>query len=107
MCRKYRRGTGTGRDCCYEFMYTYVVVGGRVRALNFAFDIIFLICFCYVVVLMYVFVLKRDKMESFFLGETLKYLYLLFDEGDKVPLDKYVLNTEAHPLPKWIVEENG
>lgn len=41
----------------------------------------------------------RDKMESFFLGETLKYLYLLFTDEDILPLDRYVLNTEAHPLP--------
>uniref|UniRef100_A0A8C5NC28 alpha-1,2-Mannosidase n=1 Tax=Gouania willdenowi TaxID=441366 RepID=A0A8C5NC28_GOUWI len=44
----------------------------------------------------------RDKMESFFLGETLKYLYLLFsDEPDLISLDHYVFNTEAHPLPIW------
>ncbi|XP_074525945.1 mannosidase, alpha, class 1B, member 1b [Halichoeres trimaculatus] len=44
----------------------------------------------------------RDKMESFFLGETLKYLYLLFsDEPDLISLDQYVFNTEAHPLPIW------
>lgn len=44
---------------------------------------------------------KRDKMESFFLAETLKYLYLLLDDSqpDLVPLDQYVFNTEAHPLP--------
>ncbi|KAF3326856.1 mannosyl-oligosaccharide 1,2-alpha-mannosidase MNS3 [Carex littledalei] len=42
---------------------------------------------------------KRDKMETFFLGETLKYFYLLFGENDVLPLDKYVFNTEAHPLP--------
>lgn len=42
----------------------------------------------------------RNKMESFFLGETLKYLYLLFnDDMNDVPLDKFVFNTEAHPLP--------
>ena len=41
----------------------------------------------------------RDKMESFFLGETLKYLFLLFSDIDIVPLDKFVFNTEAHPLP--------
>ncbi|XP_065197853.1 endoplasmic reticulum mannosyl-oligosaccharide 1,2-alpha-mannosidase-like [Sycon ciliatum] len=42
----------------------------------------------------------RDKMESFFLGETLKYMFLLFsDDKNLVPLDKYVFNTEAHPLP--------
>uniref|UniRef100_H3BCL8 alpha-1,2-Mannosidase n=1 Tax=Latimeria chalumnae TaxID=7897 RepID=H3BCL8_LATCH len=44
----------------------------------------------------------RDKMESFFLGETLKYLYLLFsDDFDLINLDNFVLNTEAHPLPIW------
>ncbi|XP_012884791.1 PREDICTED: endoplasmic reticulum mannosyl-oligosaccharide 1,2-alpha-mannosidase [Dipodomys ordii] len=44
----------------------------------------------------------RDKMESFFLGETLKYLYLLFsDDPDLLSLDSYVFNTEAHPLPIW------
>ncbi|XP_014894659.1 mannosidase, alpha, class 1B, member 1b [Poecilia latipinna] len=44
----------------------------------------------------------RDKMESFFLGETLKYFYLLFSEdADLINLDKYVFNTEAHPLPIW------
>ena len=39
-----------------------------------------------------------DRMESFFLAETLKYLYLLFSDDDVIPLDKYVFNTEAHPL---------
>ncbi|XP_031156765.1 mannosidase, alpha, class 1B, member 1b isoform X2 [Sander lucioperca] len=44
----------------------------------------------------------RDKMESFFLGETLKYLYLLFsDDPNLISLDQYVFNTEAHPLPIW------
>ncbi|CAH1271788.1 MAN1A2 [Branchiostoma lanceolatum] len=44
----------------------------------------------------------RDKMESFFLGETLKYLFLLFsDDPTLLSLDKYVFNTEAHPLPIW------
>ncbi|KAL0398338.1 UNVERIFIED_CONTAM: Mannosyl-oligosaccharide 1,2-alpha-mannosidase MNS3 [Sesamum radiatum] len=42
---------------------------------------------------------RRDKMETFFLGETLKYLYLLFGDRNAIPLDKYVFNTEAHPLP--------
>lgn len=43
----------------------------------------------------------RDNMESFWLAETLKYLYLLFDdsEEDILPLTKYVFNTEAHPFP--------
>ncbi|CAH2316853.1 endoplasmic reticulum mannosyl-oligosaccharide 1,2-alpha-mannosidase [Pelobates cultripes] len=44
----------------------------------------------------------RDKMESFFLGETLKYFFLLFsDDVDLLNLDKFVFNTEAHPLPIW------
>ena len=45
---------------------------------------------------------KRDKMESFFLAETLKYLFLLFtDDSDILRLDQWVFNTEAHPLPVW------
>ncbi|KAM3728980.1 Endoplasmic reticulum mannosyl-oligosaccharide 1,2-alpha-mannosidase [Dirofilaria immitis] len=45
-------------------------------------------------------VTHRDMMESFFLAETLKYLYLLFDDDKTdIPLDKYVFNTEGHPLP--------
>ena len=44
----------------------------------------------------------RDKMETFYLAETLKYLYLLFsDNSDLLPLDKFVINTEAHPLPVY------
>lgn len=42
---------------------------------------------------------RRDKMETFFLGETLKYLYLLFADSSLIPLDKFVFNTEAHPIP--------
>ncbi|ESW19892.1 hypothetical protein PHAVU_006G164400 [Phaseolus vulgaris] len=42
---------------------------------------------------------KRDKMETFFLGETLKYLYLLFADRSLIPLDRFVFNTEAHPIP--------
>ncbi|CAB3400041.1 unnamed protein product [Caenorhabditis bovis] len=42
----------------------------------------------------------RDLMESFLLAETLKYLYLLFDDDKSLlPLDKWVFNTEGHPLP--------
>jgi len=40
-----------------------------------------------------------DKMESFFLSETLKYLYLLFDPDSDIDiLNKHVFNTEAHPF---------
>jgi hypothetical protein len=42
--------------------------------------------------------LKSDRMESFFLAETLKYLYLLFAPRETVDLEKVVFNTEAHPL---------
>ena len=41
---------------------------------------------------------KMDRMESFFLGETLKYLYLLQDPTRPLRLDTHVLNTEAHPM---------
>nr|XP_022323274.1 endoplasmic reticulum mannosyl-oligosaccharide 1,2-alpha-mannosidase-like isoform X3 [Crassostrea virginica] len=42
----------------------------------------------------------KDKLESFFLAETLKYLFLLFsDDPQLIPLDKYVFNSEAHPMP--------
>jgi mannosyl-oligosaccharide alpha-1,2-mannosidase len=41
----------------------------------------------------------RDSMESFFLAETLKYLYLLQDPDTEIDvLNKHVFNTEAHPL---------
>lgn len=42
-----------------------------------------------------------DKMSSFVLAETLKYLYLLFSRENEtyVDLDQYVLSTEGHPLP--------
>jgi mannosidase alpha-like ER degradation enhancer 2 len=43
---------------------------------------------------------KEDDMESFFLAETLKYLYLLFAPANTVDLSKVVFNTEAHPLRK-------
>ena len=41
---------------------------------------------------------KDNKMQSFFLAETLKYLYLLFSPATVIPLDEWVFNTEAHPL---------
>ncbi|XP_059056617.1 mannosyl-oligosaccharide alpha-1,2-mannosidase IA [Achroia grisella] len=40
-----------------------------------------------------------DVQQSFFLAETLKYLYLLFADDSLLSLDEWVLNTEAHPLP--------
>uniref|UniRef100_A0A0D6QXY9 alpha-1,2-Mannosidase n=1 Tax=Araucaria cunninghamii TaxID=56994 RepID=A0A0D6QXY9_ARACU len=41
---------------------------------------------------------KDDMMQSFFLSETLKYLYLLFSPPSTIPLDQWVFNTEAHPV---------
>ena len=47
----------------------------------------------------------RDEMESFFLGETMKYLYLTFCDDDVIDINKYVFNTEAHPFPILTKEE--
>jgi mannosidase alpha-like ER degradation enhancer 2 len=41
---------------------------------------------------------KGDLMPSYFLAETLKYLYLLFSPDDPVDFQHVVFNTEAHPL---------
>lgn len=41
---------------------------------------------------------KGDLMPSYFLAETLKYLYLLFEPDPPVDLDEVVFNTEAHPF---------
>ncbi|KAN0078488.1 glycoside hydrolase family 47 protein [Tylopilus felleus] len=48
-----------------------------------------------------------DSMPSYFLAETLKYLYLLFLDEDPLPLHKWVFNTEAHALPvfSWSEQE--
>jgi glycosyl hydrolase family 47 len=43
---------------------------------------------------------KQDKMESYFLAETLKYLYLTFAPRSTLDLNKVVFNTEAHPIRK-------
>jgi len=60
---------------------------------------------------------RRNKMESFWISETLKYFYLIFSEPPdrclhpscskfqndsnvaRYPLEEFVLNTEAHALP--------
>lgn len=54
----------------------------------------------------------QDRMESFVMGELLKYLYLLFDEASEVFLHQpfmsnknWVFSTEAHPL--WYTPEYG
>jgi len=42
---------------------------------------------------------KDDVQQTFFLAETLKYLYLIFSTDDLISLDQWVFNTECHPLP--------
>jgi len=41
---------------------------------------------------------KGDRMHSFLLAETFKYLYLLFAPESTLDFDKTTFNTEAHPL---------
>ena len=43
----------------------------------------------------------EDRMDSFVLSETFKYLYLLFSQPEELPLqvDDFVFTTEAHLLP--------
>ncbi|CAJ1355207.1 unnamed protein product, partial [Effrenium voratum] len=43
---------------------------------------------------------QRNEMETFFLAETLKYLYLTFLPNPRavLNLDDFVFNTEAHPI---------
>jgi mannosidase alpha-like ER degradation enhancer 2 len=41
---------------------------------------------------------KGNLMPSYFLAETLKYLYLLFAPDDTLDFDHVVFNTEGHPL---------
>uniref|UniRef100_A0A7S0ZJ52 alpha-1,2-Mannosidase n=1 Tax=Timspurckia oligopyrenoides TaxID=708627 RepID=A0A7S0ZJ52_9RHOD len=41
---------------------------------------------------------KEDTMHSFILSETFKYLFLIYSDDGTLSLDRYVFNTEAHPL---------
>lgn len=41
----------------------------------------------------------EDRMDSFFLSETLKYLYLLFDPTNIYNKGNYVFTTEGHMFP--------
>lgn len=43
---------------------------------------------------------QSDRMESFWLAETLKYFYLIFSDPNEWSLDDWVLNTEAHFLQR-------
>ena len=40
-------------------------------------------------------------LYSWFLAETLKYLYLLFDDTNSFKLDEWVFDTEVHPTWRW------
>lgn len=42
---------------------------------------------------------QDDVQQTFFLAETLKYLYLIFSTDDLIDLSQWVFNTECHPLP--------
>ena len=50
-----------------------------------------------------------DKMESFFLAETMKYMYLLMDPETPIDLlHKHVFNTEAHPVRIFpVMDQDG
>ncbi|EAY16781.1 Glycosyl hydrolase family 47 protein [Trichomonas vaginalis G3] len=42
----------------------------------------------------------EDQMDSFFLAETMKYLYLIFCDDDVISLDDYVFTTQGHYIKK-------
>ncbi len=43
---------------------------------------------------------QRDHMETFFLAETMKYLYLVFADPEGINPDECIFSTEAHPFWK-------
>lgn len=43
--------------------------------------------------------MQDDVQQSYFLAETLKYLYLIFSSDDLISFNQWVFNTEGHPLP--------
>jgi ER degradation enhancer, mannosidase alpha-like 2 len=47
---------------------------------------------------------KSDRMESYFLAETLKYLYLLFAPPETIDFDNVIFNTEAHPIRRTVAK---
>lgn len=50
----------------------------------------------------------EDRMDSFFLAEMFKYLYLLFSEREDLifNIEDYIFTTEAHLLPLWLSTAN-
>jgi mannosyl-oligosaccharide alpha-1,2-mannosidase len=45
--------------------------------------------------------MQRDDMESFWAAETLKYLYLIQAPRNKLSMEEFIFNTEAHPMRRW------
>ncbi|KEY73728.1 hypothetical protein S7711_06304 [Stachybotrys chartarum IBT 7711] len=45
---------------------------------------------------------KTDTMDTFWLSETLKYFYLIFEDPSVISLDEWVLNSEGHPFRRPI-----
>lgn len=43
--------------------------------------------------------LPLDRMDSYFLAETVKYLYLIFDSSHWANKGRFIFNTEGHLLP--------
>lgn len=50
---------------------------------------------------------KMDLMESFWLGEMLKYFYLMFSELDLISLDEWVFNMEVYLLRRLVFDLKG
>lgn len=50
-------------------------------------------------------VIWEDLQDSYFLSETLKYLYLIFSDNDVYSLDDYIFTTQAHPLKKLLFKD--
>lgn len=46
-----------------------------------------------------------DVMPSFFLAETCKYLYLLFDENNFIHSRPFIFTTEAHPFDMALLKQ--
>lgn len=44
--------------------------------------------------------------QTFWMGETLKYFYLIFEDESVIDLDEWILNTEAHPFRRPMPEES-
>jgi mannosyl-oligosaccharide alpha-1,2-mannosidase len=53
-------------------------------------------------------VVLEDTQQSFFIAEELKYFLLLFSGRNEVlDMDRWVFNTEAHPLPRFTPRANS